>query len=106
MANRTRVYPHHTGMRGVSGRWRATCEETAEHLSRYLEGDLEHRTQVRLAKHLRRCARCRALLTSLGRTIEQLRSLRALPPDGRPSVATAVMGRIRRDAEAEREMSR
>jgi len=85
-------------MRGVRGRWRAaTCEETAEQLSAYLEGDLEASSGRRVAKHLRRCARCRALLASLGRTIEHLRSLRALPENGRPSVVQAVMERIRRE---------
>jgi anti-sigma factor RsiW len=94
MANRGGRWSHHTGMRGIDARWRATCGETVEQLSAYLEGDLEPSTRHRVAKHLRGCARCRTLLASLRHTIEQLRSLRAAPENGRPSVAEAVMERI------------
>jgi hypothetical protein len=62
--------------------WVATCHETGERLSDY-----------------HRCRRCQALLASLTRTIDQLRSL---GPDERtePSQTTveAVAARIRREA--------
>jgi predicted anti-sigma-YlaC factor YlaD len=83
---------------GVSKRWswRATCEEAAEQLSAYLEGDLASFTRRRVARHLRRCARCRSLLASLARTIGQLRSLGGAEPDGSTSIAAVVIARIRR----------
>jgi predicted anti-sigma-YlaC factor YlaD len=84
-------------MRRVSGHWGATCEETAEHLSAYLERDLERALRVRLSVHLRRCVRCRRLLASLRRTLEHLRSLRDARANGHPSVVPIVMERIRRE---------
>ncbi len=78
--------------------WVATCDETRERLSAHLEGDLEGREAKRVLRHLVRCPYCREALRSLARTVEGLRSLGrgdALPPAG-PSVADAVVDRIRR----------
>ncbi|HUG56139.1 MAG TPA: zf-HC2 domain-containing protein [Candidatus Limnocylindrales bacterium] len=78
--------------------WVATCDETRERLSAHLEGDLEGREAKRVLRHLVRCPYCREALRSLARTVEGLRSLGrgdALPRAG-PSVADAVVDRIRR----------
>jgi anti-sigma factor RsiW len=53
----------------------ATCRETGDRMSDYLEGDLGARTRTRIRRHLARCEHCQALLQSLTRTLEQLRSL-------------------------------
>jgi predicted anti-sigma-YlaC factor YlaD len=78
--------------------WVATCDETRERLSAHLEGDLEGREAKRVLRHLVRCPYCREALRSLARTVEGLRSLArgdAVPTAG-PSVADAVVDRIRR----------
>lgn len=78
--------------------WIATCREPRAHLSDYLDGDLGARTRVRIMRHLARCEHCRALLDSLTRTLEQLRSLgtrdQASPA---PATVRAIVERIERD---------
>ncbi len=78
--------------------WVATCRETSAHLSDYLDGDLAGRTRIRIMRHLGRCEHCRALLDSLTRTLEQLRSLGtgdlASPA---PATVRAIVERIERD---------
>jgi predicted anti-sigma-YlaC factor YlaD len=78
--------------------WIATCRETRAHLSDYLDGDLGARTRVRIMRHLARCEHCRALLDSLTRTLEQLRSLGTIEQVS-PAQATvkAIVDRIERD---------
>jgi predicted anti-sigma-YlaC factor YlaD len=78
--------------------WMATCRETGERLSDYLDEELRGRTLVRVRRHLARCERCQALLASVGRTIEELRSLRSdeMAPATDATVA-AVLSRIDRD---------
>jgi predicted anti-sigma-YlaC factor YlaD len=78
--------------------WMATCRETRDRLSDYLEGDLGARTRRRIGRHLARCKHCQALLQSLTRTLEQLRSLGSLD-QGFPEPATvrAVIERIERE---------
>lgn len=77
--------------------WVATCRETRARLSDYLDGDLGSRTRRRISRHLARCEHCQALLASLTRTLEQLRSL-ADVDHGSPEPATvrAVIERIDR----------
>lgn len=55
--------------------WVATCGETRARLSDYLDDELGARTRRRVTRHLARCKHCHALLESLNRTLEQLRSL-------------------------------
>jgi anti-sigma factor RsiW len=77
--------------------WVATCAETRERLSAHLEGDLEGREAKRVRRHLARCRFCQAMLRSLVRAVEGLRSLG--PGDVQstvPSAADAVLERIRR----------
>jgi predicted anti-sigma-YlaC factor YlaD len=79
--------------------WVATCEETRERLSDHLEGALPRREHKRVLRHLARCRHCRALLDSLARTLDHLRSLAQLDVPATAPVATAdaVIERIRRE---------
>lgn len=78
--------------------WVATHAETQERLSAHLEGELEGREAKRVLRHLVRCHHCRELLRSLARAVDNLRALGQsdLPPPA-PSVADAVVDRIRHD---------
>jgi anti-sigma factor RsiW len=78
--------------------WMATCRETRDRLSDYLEGDLGARTRTRIRRHLARCEHCQALLQSLTRTLEQLRSLGDVE-QGSPEPATVrvVIERIEQE---------
>jgi predicted anti-sigma-YlaC factor YlaD len=78
----------------TNDRFAAACGETADKLSGYLERDLAFPRRRRVARHLRRCIRCRALLHSLAWTVEQLRTL-ATSEVAQPSVAETVVERIR-----------
>ena len=78
--------------------WIATCRETRNHLSDYLDGDLDARTRTRVMRHLARCERCRAMLESLIRTLEQLRSLGSIEQvEPAPATVTSVLEQIRRE---------
>src|SRR5918996_6125792 len=78
--------------------WVASHDETQERLSAYLEGELQGREQKRVVRHLALCPICRDVLRSLAQTLERLRSLgRGKSPPPQPSVADAVIDRIRRD---------
>ena len=78
--------------------WIATCRETRDHLSDYLDGDLGARTRVRIMRHLARCEHCRAVLDSLTRTLEQLRSLGTIEQvSPAPATVRAIVERIERD---------
>ena len=78
--------------------WVATCAETRERLSDHIDGDLAARTRTRIMRHLSRCEHCQALLESLTRTLEQLRSIASVeqaPPA--PATVRAVVERIERE---------
>ena len=78
--------------------WVASCRETRDHLSDYLEDDLETRTRTRVRRHLARCKRCRAMLESLTRTIEQVRALGSIEQaEPAPATVRAVVERITLD---------
>jgi anti-sigma factor RsiW len=77
--------------------WMATCRETRERLSDYLDGDLGARSRRRVSRHLARCKHCRALLESLTRTLEQLRSLGTVEQSSPvPATVRAIVDRIER----------
>jgi anti-sigma factor RsiW len=79
--------------------WMATCRETVERLSDYLDGELGTRTRRRIGRHLARCEHCQALLASLTRTLEQLRSLGSVEQASpEPATVRAVIERIAREA--------
>jgi len=78
--------------------WIATCRETRERLSDYLEGDLGARTRTRIVRHLSRCEHCWALLESLTRTLEHVRSLASIDQSSpEPATVRAVIERIERE---------
>jgi len=78
--------------------WIATCRETRDGLSDYLDGDLGPRARIRIMRHLARCEGCRALLDSLTRTLKQLRSLGTLDQtSSAPATVKAIVERIERD---------
>lgn len=78
--------------------WVATCGETRARLSDYLDDELGARTRRRVMRHLARCKHCRALLESLTRTLERLRSLgdvEQVPAE--PATVRVVVERIERE---------
>ncbi len=79
--------------------WNGSCEETRDCLSAHLEDDLEGRRKLLVRRHLARCERCRAVLLSLARAVEHLRSLGRtdFSHTPSPSVADAVVDRIRHE---------
>jgi predicted anti-sigma-YlaC factor YlaD len=81
--------------------WIGSCHETEGLLSEHLEGDLRGLRRRRVLTHLGRCEMCRAVLASLGRTIDALRSLRQADERAAESVADAVVERIRLELSGE-----
>jgi predicted anti-sigma-YlaC factor YlaD len=78
--------------------WIATCRETRDRLSDYLEGDLGARSRTRVRRHLARCKPCQALLESLTRTLEHLQSLGGVGQGpAEPATVRAVLARIERE---------
>jgi len=73
----------------------ASCEEAREHLSDYVEGDLDGPLRRRVARHLRMCRRCRAVWQALIATMNGLRSLGTVEPRAEPALADSVLARIR-----------
>ncbi|HWJ43956.1 MAG TPA: zf-HC2 domain-containing protein [Gaiellaceae bacterium] len=76
-------------------RFVASCAETRELLSDYVEGELQPRTRRRVVRHLLMCRRCRAVLRSLKTTIAGLNRLGRDEPPPDPSVADSVIARVR-----------
>lgn len=79
----------------ITSLWNGSCHETGEHLSDHLDGELRGLRRLRVARHLARCELCQAVLRSLIRTLEELRSLGQVEPAAAPSVVPAVAARIR-----------
>ncbi len=78
--------------------WIASCHETRDRISDYLDGELEGRNLARVRRHLARCHRCQAMLGSLSRMLEQLRSLGSTEQVApTPATVSAVLARIQRD---------
>jgi len=76
-------------------RFVASCTETRELLSDYVEGELQPRTRRRVVRHLLMCRRCRAVLRSLKATIAGLNTLGQAEPAPDPAVADSVIARVR-----------
>lgn len=68
---------------------------TQAHASEYLDGDLEESGRARIELHTSVCRKCRALLASLRRMIDELPRLSPAPP---ASVADGVLERLRDSA--------
>jgi len=97
-ANPPRLSRIKAGVGLIERVWSGSCEETEPLLSEFLEGELRGLRRGRVRRHLDRCQLCRALFGSLSRTVEHLRSLgRIDSPPSEPSVADAVLRRIRRE---------
>ena len=79
----------------VVNRFVASCAETRELLSDYVEGELQPRTRRRVVRHLLMCRRCRAVLRSLRTTIAGLNTLSRAEPPPDPTVADSVIARVR-----------
>ena len=77
--------------------WYGSCHEVAELMSEHLEDDLAGLRRSRVRRHLDRCAACQAVLRSLTRVVHELRSMRHDEVSPIPSVADAVLVRIRHD---------
>ena len=76
--------------------WIASHRETRDHLSEYVEGELDARARTRVMRHLARCERCRTMLESFTRTLEQLRALGSVEQaEPTPATVRAVVERIR-----------
>ena len=75
--------------------WRGSHDETAQYLSEHVEGELRGLRRWRILRHLARCQPCSAALHSLVRTLEGLRALGRTELEPKPSVAEAVVVRIR-----------
>jgi predicted anti-sigma-YlaC factor YlaD len=76
-------------------RFVASCAETRELLSDYVEGELQPRTRRRVVGHLLMCRRCRAVLRSLRTTIAGLNTLGRAEPAPDPTVVDSVIARVR-----------
>jgi len=84
-------------MRVLAHFWMGSCHETSELLSAHLEHDVPLTQRGRVRRHLARCVACQAVLRSLGRVVAELHALRLNDPSF-PSVADAVVARVRREA--------
>lgn len=74
-----------------------SCAETREQLSAHLEGELTGLRGLRVRLHLAGCDACSAVARSLRKTVEHLQDLQdSFSPEPAPSVAPAVLERIRR----------
>jgi len=74
-----------------------SCEEAREQLSTHVDGELTGLRRLRMRLHLAGCDACSALARSLRNTIERLHELEdTFAPGPAPSVAPAVLERIRR----------
>jgi anti-sigma factor RsiW len=76
-------------------RFVASCAETRELLSDYVEGELQPRARRRVVRHLLMCRRCRAVLRSLRATIAGLNTLGRAEPAPDPTVVDSVIARVR-----------
>ena len=81
----------------LMNRFVASCAETRELLSDYVDGELKPRARRRIVGHLLMCRRCRAVLRSLKATITGLNAIGPAEPEPDPAVADSVVARIRSD---------
>jgi anti-sigma factor RsiW len=76
-------------------RFRRDHRWAPEHMSDYLDGELDPDARSRFDHHLRECAECRKLLAGLRRTLDALHRLSV--PSGAPDpakLATSVRARL------------
>ena len=84
-------------MRSLMDMMVGSCAEMREQLSAHLEGELTGLRGLRVRLHLAGCDACSAVARSLRKTVEHLQDLQdSFSPEPAPSVAPAVLERIRR----------
>jgi anti-sigma factor RsiW len=76
-------------------RFVASCTETRELLSDYVDGELQPGARRRVFRHLLMCRRCRAVLRSLRQTIAGLHAIGSAEPTPDSSLADSVLARVR-----------
>jgi anti-sigma factor RsiW len=79
----------------LMNRFVASCAETRESLSDYVDHELRPRERRRIIGHLLMCRRCRAVLRSLRATIGGLNGIGPAEPAPDTGVADSVIARIR-----------
>jgi anti-sigma factor RsiW len=79
----------------LMNRFVASCAETRESLSDYVDAELRPRERRRIIGHLLICRRCRAVLRSLRATIAGLNAIGPAEPAPDAGVADSVIARIR-----------
>jgi predicted anti-sigma-YlaC factor YlaD len=78
-------------------RWRRTtaCERAAQWISLELDGELGRLEQAALARHLRRCGRCRSTSSDIGMFTSALRDSPPVEPSRAVDVVTPEWARRR-----------
>ena len=83
-------------MRSLMDMMVGSCEETRELLSAHVDDELTGFRRLRVRLHLAGCDACSAVARSLRQTVEHLHELQgSFAPDPAPSVAPAVLERIK-----------
>jgi anti-sigma factor RsiW len=72
-----------------------SCEETADHMSEFLDGELDGPLRGRVRRHLFVCKVCRPIFASLKRAVAAVRGQQALVADPDPALVDDVMACIR-----------
>lgn len=72
----------------------ASCDQTAQLLSDYHDGELGGLRRWRVEKHLAVCDGCRAVYRSFTYTVESIRAVGRIEPEPQPLLAEAVRRRI------------
>jgi anti-sigma factor RsiW len=70
-----------------------SCREMVEHLSDYLDGELDAALQRTIEAHGGECPPCRVFIRTLRKTVEAVRSLprEPLPPAARRALVRALL---------------
>ncbi len=76
-----------------------SCEETAELMSEHLEDTLRGLPRWRVLRHLARCVHCPEVLRSLRATIDVLQRIGRHQAAADPSIADAIVERLRREGD-------
>ncbi len=77
------------------------CRDMAEHLSGYLDAELDEALRRTIERHEGRCPPCRAFIRTLARTVEAVRSMprRPLPPALKKALREALLNTGTPDAQ-------
>ena len=72
-----------------------SCEETTDHMSEFLDGELQGPMRGRVRRHLFVCKVCRPIFASLKRAVAAVRGQQPIVADPDPALVDDVMARIR-----------